>query len=186
MASDILLREIRELEPDASNFDYNPPLIKSSSGKAYYGKVGSIAEEEQFTGEIESLKYIAMSAPGIAPRVLVHGKDESGQLYFISEYVNISHLNAVSAPKLATRLATEMHAFKSEKGFGFHVPTYCGATRLKNGWYDTWEECYRTLIGDLIDGLRKKPVNKELCAKGELVQKLYAYYDCAIIRRGTK
>jgi len=169
----LLLEKLRELESDA-DFDFNLPQVKSSSGVSYYAEVGSSSEHDRefFAGEIESLKAIAVCAPGLAPRVLSSGVGDDGRPYFISEYKHLSRLTTASANRLAVRLATELHAKRNESpsGFGFHVPTFCGATRLKNGWYETWEECYSALIGDLLEGLRKRSANKVLCQKGELVR----------------
>ena len=71
---------------------------------------------------------------------------------------------------LAERLAKELHAHTSSEGYGFHVPTFCGSTRLNNGFYDTWEECYDAMIRDLLQSLRLRPGNTILCEKGERVR----------------
>jgi len=172
MASKILASIITELQGEAdANLDVNLPIVRSSSGAKYYAKIGSRSEQEQYVGELESLKHMSVGAPGICPLVLSSGVTDDGLPYFISEYKDVSGLSVESALKLARRLATEMHKYKSKsRKFGFHVPTFCGPTRLANGWYDTWEECYDALIGGLLDGLGKVRGNKVLCEKGELVR----------------
>lgn len=174
MAEGILLDKLREVEGEAdATFDVNLPTIKSSSGATYYAKAGSHSEKEQYSGESESLKHIYAAAPGLCPRVLSSGvnPDPDGTPYFISDYLDFSRLTTATTAKLAERLSKELHQHKSPNGrFGFDVPTFCGATRLENGWYDTWEACYDALIGGLLDGLSKKGSNKELCEKGGLVR----------------
>jgi len=172
MASNVLVSKIRELQGEAdSQLDVQLPVVRSSSGAKYYAKIGSRSEQEQYVGEAESLKHMSSGAPSICPFLLSSGVTDDALPYFISEYKELSGLSTESSQKLAKRLATEMHRYKSENGkFGFHVPTFCGLTRLANGWYDTWEECYFAHIGGLLEGLRSVEGNKELCEKGELVR----------------
>ena len=135
MVSAILEQKLKEIEPDA-DFTFRFPLVSSSSGKRYFTKTGSASEKEQFTGEAESLKHIYAAAPGLAPKVLASGLDESGRPYFISEYLDMTSHSGATMDKLATRLAGEVHVYTSEKGFGFDMPTFCGATRMANGWFE--------------------------------------------------
>ncbi|THH06792.1 hypothetical protein EW145_g3840 [Phellinidium pouzarii] len=174
MALSILLQKIKELEPE-SDFTVDLPLITSSSGRRYYAKVGDLSEQEQYLGEVESLKHIVHAAPGLAPRVLVSGTNDEECPYFISEYKDVMPHSSASMTKLATRLATELHVHKSEQGFGFGVPTFCGLTRLENGWFDTWEKCFDALIGSLQEGLEKRGSNV-LCEKIASVRKTVIPY----------
>ena len=89
----------------------------------------------------------------------------------MSEYKNIGSLTDASAEKLAKRLATEMHNYKSMMGFGFAVPTFCGRTKQDNGWYDSWEQCYDALIGGLLSKLESSGGYDELCSKGEQIRR---------------
>lgn len=174
MANDFISSKIAELELHSGKLEFNLPLVKSlSSGKSYFAKIGSSSESEQYKGEIESLRHINLAAPNLAPRVLSEGINEEGRPYCISDYKHLGSLTTASATKLATRLATELHTYKSDKGFGFEVPTFCGPTRLRNGWFDTWEACYDALIGDLLQRLAARSANKALCEKGEAVRRTY-------------
>lgn len=180
MANDFISSKIAELELHSGKLEFNLPLVKSSSsGKSYFAKIGSSSESEQFKGEIESLRHINLAAPNLAPRVLSEGINEEGRPYCISDYKHLGSLTTASATKLATRLATELHTYKSDKGFGFEVPTFCGPTRLRNGWFDTWEACYDALIGDLLQGLAARSANKALCEKGEAVRRTYVFHLAA-------
>jgi len=168
---DLLLDKLYEIEPNET-FEAHLPRVQSSSGAIYFAKTGSPSEVEQYTGETSSLNAINEVAPGIAPRIFVHGITEAGVPYFISEYKDISslHSNVKAANDLAKRIATEMHAQANPDGFGFPVPTYCGRTRLQNGMFRTWHQCYSSRIGDLLRQLHHKGRYVHLCRKGEIVK----------------
>lgn len=169
----ILLRHLQRIEPGAE-FTGNLPLITSSTGARYYAKVGSPSEQDQYIGEAESLKAMSIAAPGLCPKIFASGitdglKDEKnlGRPYFLSEYKELGRLTGAGADTLAKRLAMELHAFKSNSGFGFAVPTFCGNTKQENGWYGTWAECYSELIGGLLLKLKQKRGFNELVVKGD-------------------
>ncbi|KAF5352641.1 hypothetical protein D9756_005996 [Leucocoprinus leucothites] len=166
--SQFLVEHLKKIDP-AAEFSGRLPKIQSSTGLAYFVKLGSSSEHEQFVGEAQSLEAIGNAAPGLAPKIISYGKDDDGRPFFISEYKDIGGLSGNAANTLAKRLATELHQYKSLKGFGFSVPTFCGATRQKNGWYETWEQCYDSLIGNLLEGLSKKGYSN-LVKKGEGVR----------------
>jgi len=190
-----ILKQLEFIEPGAQ-FNGGLPQITSSSGKTYFAKAGSPKEKEQYVGEAESLKAMALAAPGLVPSLLAFGfVDENGEEidgggsssdhgtasgrlgpFFISEYKDMSPLTERSGAILGKRLATEMHGYTSPStpnasgGFGFAVPTFCGATRLRNGWYDTWERCFDVLIGDLLSTLEARGGYAELCRRGQDVR----------------
>ena len=154
----------------------NGPIVTSSSGREYYVKLGSSSLIEQYEGEAACLEAMHAAAPGLAPKLIASGSNKDGRPYMISEYKHLSRLDADATRKLARRLAQELHSSTSSEGFGFHVPTFCGPTRLANGWYPTWEECYSAMIGDLLTKLAKEPLNAELCRRGEQVRTKYPFY----------
>ncbi|KAG9222560.1 hypothetical protein CCMSSC00406_0002895 [Pleurotus cornucopiae] len=165
----VVLDELESIAPKAE-FSGSMPRIESSSGSQYFIKLGSPGEAEQYEGEAESLKAMDAASPGLAPKVLASGKDSTtGRPYFISQYKDLTHLTDSASRKLGQRLAQELHAYKSSSGFGFGMPTYCGATRLENGWFETWEACYSAMIGDLVRQLRKKG-KYGLCGAAEEVR----------------
>ena len=171
----IILDRLQKLEPEAS-FSGVLPKIRSSSGSLYYIKLGSPSEVEQYAGEAESLKVICSAAPGLAPKLLAFEVLEDGVPLFISEYKDIGSLSSSAADVLARRLATELHSadsIPSSEKFGFKIATYCGATRLSNGIFDRWDECYSAMIGDLLSQLERRGKYEKLCRKGEVVKEEY-------------
>jgi protein-ribulosamine 3-kinase len=178
-----ILKQLEHIEPGAE-FSGGLPQILSSSGKTYYAKAGSPKEKEQYIGEAESLRAMALAAPSLAPSLLsfgfVDGNGEEtdgggdGSPFFISEYKDMTPLTERSGAILGKRLATEMHNYTSangpERGFGFGVPTFCGATRLRNGWYETWERCFDVLVGDLLSTLEARGGYSDLCRRGQDVR----------------
>lgn len=177
-----ILRAIQEHEPGVS-VEQKGSYVQSSSGKAYIAKLGSPSEIEQFVGEAEALKAMHIAAPGIAPQLIGCGVIDSesaernadvGRPYFVSEYKYMNSLTDASAKKLAKRLASEMHQYKSTSGFGFQVPTFCGRTKQDNGWYDSWEECYDALIGGLLTKLEARGGFDDLCRRGKQIRQRFA------------
>jgi len=178
-----ILKQLEHIEPGA-RFSGELPQVSSSSGKTYYVKAGSPREREQYVGEAESLRAMALAAPGLAPSLLGFGfVDESGEEtdssegspFFISEYKDLTPLTERSGAVLGRRLAAEMHNYTSPNlnglgHYGFGVPTFCGATRLRNGWYETWERCFDTLVGDLLSTLEARGGYSGLCGKGQEVR----------------
>lgn len=166
-----LIEKLKELFP-SETFTARGPRISSSSGTSYYAKVGSAGEIDQYRAETRSLELMYAAAPGLCPSVIL-ASQENGRPYLISNYLDLSSLSSSSgaAKTLARRLATELHVSKSENGkYGFECPTFCGATRIDNGWYDTWAEAYGAMIGVLLDKLESRGSYKELCARGREVQ----------------
>src|SRR6266403_242343 len=186
-----ILKQLEQIEPGAQ-FSGGLPQVTSSSGKTYFVKVGSPKEKEQYIGEAESLRAMALAAPGLVPSLLAlgfvdkngeetdggaSGTSPDGRPFFISEYKDMRPLTERSGAILGRRLATEMHDYTSPKhggggggGFGFAVPTFCGATRLRNGWYETWERCFDVLVGDLLSTLEARGGYSELCRRGQDVR----------------
>ncbi|KAK0505627.1 fructosamine kinase PKL/CAK/FruK [Armillaria luteobubalina] len=166
----ILLEQLKKVNPTAE-FAGSLPKVRSSLGDTYFAKLGRPSEAEQYQGEVESLKAIDAAASGLAPKVIASGVD-NGRPYFISYYKDFGSLLDSAGAELGKRLATELHQYSSDCGFGFDVPTFCGATRMKNGWFDTWEECYSEMIGDLLSQLRGKG--------GSVIPKLLGTAICSI------
>ncbi|KAH9835935.1 fructosamine kinase PKL/CAK/FruK [Rhodofomes roseus] len=176
----LFVEAIQKEEPGVTVSASSSPPIQSSSGQGYIGKVGSPSETEQFIGEAESLRGINVAAPGLAPKLLAAGVfdeetaesgNEVGKPYFLCEYKHMGTLTDNAANILGKRLATELHAYKSTMGFGFHVPTFCGQTKQANGWFDSWEQCFDALVGSLFATLRKQGGYEALCRQGDELRK---------------
>ncbi|TRM65877.1 Fructosamine/Ketosamine-3-kinase [Schizophyllum amplum] len=165
----VLLDNLSRIEPGA-DFSGSLPRISSSNGKHYFAKVGSSSEAEQFEGEAQSLVALGDGCPELVPKVFAHGAAD-GRPYFVSEYKNMGSLTEVAGIRLGELMGMKLHRHTSPNGqFGFDVPTHCGATRMENGWYPTWEELYSAKIGELLTALKGSRFS-ELCSKGEQVRK---------------
>lgn len=166
-----ILQNLLESSYPNEIFSATGPRIKSSSGNSFYAKVGTPSNAEQYTGEVESLQAMSTASPSLVPKVIEAGTDpDSGKPYMISEYFDLSPLTKSGASILAKRLATELHAPSSIDRFGFAVPTYCGVTRLPNGWNASWDAAFGSLIGTLLDGLEQKAGFDELVRLGRDTQ----------------
>ncbi|KAI1788827.1 fructosamine kinase PKL/CAK/FruK [Ganoderma leucocontextum] len=175
----VFTRILQKDQPGITLFQDGSSL-RSSAGQRYFAKIGNASDKDQFVGEAESLKAMYAAAPGSVPRMIDCGVIDSeskerdndpGRPYFLSEYKDIGPLSTAGAKVLGKRLATELHAFKSKDGrYGFHVSTYCGATRQDNGWFDTWPECFDALIGGLVDKLRVQGGYDGLCKQTNQVR----------------
>ncbi|CUA68282.1 Ketosamine-3-kinase [Rhizoctonia solani] len=176
--SAFLIEILQTLFPGDNFTSGRGPRIVSSSGRTYYGKTGTSSETEQYRAETRSLQLMSAAAPGLCPNVV--SASHEGRPYLISDYLDLSSLSssAGASSTLARRLASELHASRSENGkYGFECPTFCGATKIDNGWYDTWAEAYSAMIGGLLDKLEKRGSYKELCIRGrEVQQKVIPYY----------
>ncbi|KAI0296244.1 fructosamine kinase PKL/CAK/FruK [Russula brevipes] len=174
-----VLKQLGRIDPGAK-FNGGLPQVLSSSGRSYYVKAGSPSDRGAYVTEAESLRAIGFAAPGLVPTLLAFGfVDENGREtntgkgspFFITEYKYMTPLTEHSGAILGRRLATEVHNCTSPKGFGSEVPPYYGgATRLRNGWYETWERYVDALIGDLLSALEARGGYSELCQKGKAVR----------------
>ena len=172
-------KQLARIEPGAQ-FKGGLPQVLSSSGRSYYAKTGSQRDIGPYVTEVESLKAISLAAPGLVPTLLAFGfADEDGREadssrgspYFITEYKYMTPLTERSAAILGRRLATEMHNYTSPKGFGSEVqPYYGGVTRLRHGWYRTWERYVDALVGDLLSTLEARGGYSDLCQKGQAIR----------------
>ena len=100
----------------------------SSSGRAYYVKLGKPGDEEQYNGEAVGIEHITRAAPDLCPAILRFGTakfpaiedDEDAEMidkpFWVSEYRFMHSLDPGSASVLARRLALELHAHRSQNG----------------------------------------------------------------------
>ncbi|TBU63785.1 fructosamine kinase PKL/CAK/FruK [Dichomitus squalens] len=164
--------QILEREQPGVSLSQEGSTLRSSTGQRYFAKIGRQDDKDRFVGEAESLKAMYAAAPGLVPRLLSCGVIDNenkerdvdvGRPYFLSEYKDIGPLSSSAAKILGKRVATELHAYKSKDGYGFHIPTFCGATRQDNGWFKTWPECFDALIGGLAEKLKEQGGYDSLC-----------------------
>ena len=182
-----LLVALQRIEPNAKFFQSpasSCQVQSSLTNKTYFAKMGSASgcDVEQYHGEAESLRAMYAASPGICPRVFESSIDPaSSRPVLISEYKNIGPFNEQSAVALASALA-EMHTKgKSPTGqYGFSVPTYCGRTRMSNGWSQTWAEAFDKMIGELLGTLNRTGQFEEICALGEEIRARWAQFTVSL------
>ena len=170
-----ILAALQRVEPSTSKFfpSSGNQFQSTTSNKTYFAKEGAPEDAEQYRGEAAALRVMYEAAPGICPRLFESSVDAASRRpVFVSEYKSLAPLNKHSAAALGGALA-EMHVKgTSPTGmFGFDVPTYCGATRMENGWSGTWAEAYDRMIAGLLDRLNQGGQYQETCTMGEEVRK---------------
>jgi len=158
------------LDDDSLEFESHDCVASTASGKRYFYKSTSVSGE-QYNGEAESLRLLGSAAPGLAPH-LVSCQETGKDTIFLSEYIDLDRgLKSKDFDELAKRLALEVHQKESTNGFGFGVPSYCGATRIVHGWYHSWADCYSNMIAELLTQLRTQGSRyQNLCDKGQRLQ----------------
>lgn len=146
-----ILQSIEADHPSTSFMMQGYCVRSSSSGRAYFVKVGEPEEAEQYNGEAVSIHHITHAAPGLCPTVLHFGiakfpdiEDKDAEIvdrpFWVSEYKFIHPLDTNSSTILATRLALELHAHRSQNGAcdGEASANPCRLSELRNGYLDTW------------------------------------------------
>ncbi|KIJ27365.1 hypothetical protein M422DRAFT_118533, partial [Sphaerobolus stellatus SS14] len=163
-----ILDALHKIEPGAEFTQNGNQVHSKTSNRSYFVKLGTVHETEQYIGEAESLRAMYAACPGICPKLFQCSVDEKTRnSIFVSEYKKIGALGKTEAAELGRMLA-DMHLNgKSSSGkFGFEIPTFCGATRMNNGWFDTWEEAYDQKIAELLETLESRRGYQELCELG--------------------
>ncbi|KAI9092590.1 fructosamine kinase PKL/CAK/FruK [Phlyctochytrium arcticum] len=176
LTNPVLQKVFAKIEPKAGDslVQSGSTVYSPTTGQTYLVKQGPHSEKEHYEAEAESLRLMYAAQPGICPCLLECALDpDSDTMIFVSEYKSLKSLNAAAAGELGRMLAS-MHTHSSSQAekFGFSIPTFCGRTRMRNGWTDTWEETFDRKIGDLLDTLRKDGSYNELCAKGDVLRKV--------------
>lgn len=160
---------LHRIEPGAAFIESGYQVQSLKTNRCYFVKYGATKDAEHFEGEAESLRAMYAACPGICPRLFEYSLDEiSHKPIFISEYKRISRpLNNDAGRQLGEMLA-EMHlkGISPNGKFGFGIPTYCGNTRMRNGWDETWAAAYDKKVGDLLDTLKEAGDHEDLCAMG--------------------
>ncbi|KAJ5477328.1 hypothetical protein N7539_007472 [Penicillium diatomitis] len=128
-------------------------------GRKYFIKTShdGAASKEMFHGEYESLNAIANAVPDFCPRALAWGPLDQKKAYFLAtEFLELKGRWARTSAdadvrkhgSLAYRLG-QLHKTPApvdpetgRRRYGFPVPTYCGDTKQRNHFTDSWAEFY--------------------------------------------
>lgn len=137
----------------------------------------------QIQAEAESLKLINSACPGLANHLLSYGQ-EGNDLFMLSAWHGeLSHplcferhsdtvrkdmgrMTPQAQAELGKKLG-QMHLASFSATFGFHVPTFCGATEQDNTPETSWKNFFsKRRVGDLIDRIG----DAELLSLGQTLQ----------------
>lgn len=148
-------------------------ILTDSRGRRYFAKTGyGAAAAAQMRGEARGLVAMARTAPGLAPEFIVScstsKSDSKEQCAMLSQYFDLGR--GGDQRELARRIA-QMHTPLSKLqskgdqeplGYGFPVPTHCGATEQDNTWEQSWEDFFRDRrLGDLVRRIDEPQITKE-------------------------
>lgn len=127
---------------------------------SYFAKLVRGPAKAQAKGEAASLLAMAAYAPqGFVPAVL-GVKEANGELAMVSSYAEGSRSPDFQA-RLGAALATMHSPSGKSEGYGFDVPTHCGATEQDNAWNQSWEAFFRDQrLGDLVRRIDDACINK--------------------------
>lgn len=114
--------------------------MNTDTGKTYIAKLAS-TNVVQLLGEAEGLRRMYKTSPGLVPKLHIVEQLDNGnncKALFISDYIELGSLDGKATTKLAEKMANELHNPEKQlsdvEGFGFPVPTHCGATEQDNTW----------------------------------------------------
>ncbi|MBK6941709.1 MAG: fructosamine kinase family protein [Planctomycetes bacterium] len=96
-----------------------------------------------FAAEAAGLEALRGADCGLAVPAVISFQDEpSNEAFLLLEHVESSPRPTEFDEVLGRGLA-RLHRASSRQGFGFHCPTYCGATLQTNDWYTDWVDFFR-------------------------------------------
>lgn len=96
----------------------------------------------QFEAEALGLSTLRAAATSLRiPEPLAHKDGETGESFLLLEYLEPGAAGEKFDERLGRGLA-ELHRCGSERGFGFSMDGYCGATSQPNSWMPSWSEFY--------------------------------------------
>jgi fructosamine-3-kinase len=120
----------------------NQAAVVSVDGRRFFLKWNDRPLPRQFEAESAGLAALREAATDLrVPEPLAHRDGALGESFLLLEYLEPGR----AAPKFDERLGrglAELHRHGSERGFGFSMDGYCGATPQPNPWMNDWSEFY--------------------------------------------
>jgi fructosamine-3-kinase len=120
----------------------NTAALAVRGGETFFVKWNDHPAPGQFAAEAAGLEAMSASATSLqVPAPVAFCDDGPGRALLIVEYMPPGARAADFDERLGRGLA-EMHGATSERGFGFVMDGYCGATPQPNGWMSSWVEFF--------------------------------------------
>jgi fructosamine-3-kinase len=117
----------------ASTFDVD--------GRTLFAKWNDHPLPRQFEAEAAGLRALADADSGLVIPAPVAFSDEPGRAFLVIEYLERGARKPGFDDDLGRGLAA-LHRATSDRGFGFPLDGYCGATPQPNPWTQSWTEFY--------------------------------------------
>jgi fructosamine-3-kinase len=135
----------------------NSAATTEVGGRRFFVKWNDRPLEAQFEAEARGLNALVGSGTSLViPRAICWGDEGPGRSFLVLEYLPPGGRVADFEQRLGRGLA-ELHRASSERGFGFEVDGYCGATPQPNGWLDDWIAFYgQRRLGHQLDLARAR------------------------------
>ena len=95
----------------------------------------------QFEAEAAGLRALSAAESELRIPEVIGFSDEPGQAFLLLEYLDSAPRGAEFDRQLGVGLA-QLHRMFSERGFGFDLNGFCGATPQPNPWTSSWLEFY--------------------------------------------
>lgn len=127
----------------------------------------------QLVGEHTSLRAIRMTNADLIPTLYPLSFNHDGSMAgMVTGKFELGRAGSSERQRALGLAVAKMHRSADEvdvdsedrdlepKGYGFSVPTYCGATKQDNEWAETWEEFYRERrLGSLVRRLHDPKID---------------------------
>jgi fructosamine-3-kinase len=131
------VREIRSRE--IAGGCINRAQVLDVDGERYFLKTNSRALPRQFEVEARGLSAMRDAGSSLAIPEPVAWRDTEDARFLVTEYLEPGRRVRDFDDRLGRGLA-ELHACSSDRGFGFALDGYCGATPQPNAWCGSWVE----------------------------------------------
>ena len=169
--------------------------FKSPSDEIYSANIGDDCHVEIIRAEARSLYFLRRAARGLVPlsndnpeyfqpgrnSVVPHQPRRNfvvpHQPFMVCDFghfdPNSSHRwTLTSAAALGKRLANEVHAYSGTATvFGTTLPVFYRGIKIIDNGYQSWKECYETLIVNLLSHLKSEEHPKLLRGVKEVIER---------------
>lgn len=115
--------------------------ILEVDGERFFFKTNEHPLPRQFEVEAAGLSALRDSGSSLVVPAPIAWSDAEGARFLVTEYLEPGRRGPDFEERLGRGLA-ELHACGSERGFGFDLDGYCGATPQPNAWTRSWPEFY--------------------------------------------